>query len=66
MKEDLGLRPYKKVIEAMLSDGQKMVRKKFANWVLPNFWKEETMRILFSDEKYFDIDGVCKSQNDRV
>ena len=26
--------------------------------------KEETMRILFSDEKPFDIDGVYHSQND--
>ena len=24
------------------------------------------MRILFSDEKFFDIDGVYNSQNDRV
>ena len=24
------------------------------------------MKILFSDEKYFDIDGVYNSQNDRV
>ena len=24
------------------------------------------MKILFSDEKYFDIDGICNSQNDRV
>ena len=28
--------------------------------------KEETMRILFSDEKFFDMDGVYHSQNDRV
>ncbi len=24
------------------------------------------MKILFSDEKWFDIDGVCNTQNDRV
>ena len=24
------------------------------------------MRILFSDEKFFDIDGIYNSQNDRV
>ena len=40
--------------------------KKFANWVRRNFRKEDTIRILFSDEKFFDIDGVYNSQNDRV
>ena len=66
LKVDLGLKPYKKVIEPLLSDDQKIKRKKFANWVQNNFRKEETMRILFSDEKFFDINGVYNSQNDRV
>ena len=66
MKNDLGLRPYKKVIEPLLSNDQKNKRKKFANWVRTNFGKEDTMTILFSDEKFFDIDGVYSSQNDRV
>ena len=63
---DLGLKSYKKVIEPSLSDDQKIKRKKFANWVRNNFRKEETMRILFSDEKFFDIGDVYNSQNDRV
>ena len=66
MKKDLGLRPYKKVIEPLLSDDQKNKRQKFANWFRTNFRKEDTTRILFSDEKFFDIDGVYNSQNDRV
>ena len=66
LKVDLGLKPYKKVIEPSLSDYQKIKRKKFANWVRNNFRKEETMRILFLNEKFFDIDGVYNSQNDRV
>ena len=66
MKKDLGLRPYKKVIESLLSNDQKIKRKKFANWVRTNFRKEDTMRILFSDGKFFNIDGVYNSQNDRV
>ncbi len=41
-------------------------RKKFDNWIWTNFRKEETTKILFSDEKMFDIDGVYNSQNDRV
>ena len=66
LKVDLGLEPYKKGIEPSLFDDQKIKRKKFVNWVRNNFRKEETMRILFSDEKFFDIDGVYNSQNDRV
>ena len=58
MEKDLRLRPYKKVIEPLLSNDQKIKRKKFVNWVRTNFRKEDTMRILFSDEKFFDIDGV--------
>ena len=40
--------------------------KKSANWARTNFRKKDTIRILFSDENYFDMDGVCNSQNDRV
>ncbi|CAF4167195.1 unnamed protein product [Rotaria socialis] len=67
MKNDLGLYPYKKkVIEPLLSDHQKLKRKQFANWVRTNFRKEDTLKILFSDEKMLDIDGVYDTQNDRV
>ena len=40
--------------------------KKFVNWVGHNFRKEDTMRILFSDEKVFDLDGMYNSQNQRI
>ncbi|CAF2015007.1 unnamed protein product, partial [Rotaria magnacalcarata] len=66
LKIDLGLKPYKKVVEPSLSDDQKLKQKKFANCVRNNFRKEETMRILFLDENFFDIDGVYNCQNDRV
>lgn len=33
MKNDLGLYPYKNVIELLLSDDHKLKRKQFANWV---------------------------------
>ena len=67
MKNDLERRPYKKVIEPLLSNDRKIKRRKtFANWIRTNFRKENTMKILFSDEKFFDIDGVCNSQDDRV
>ena len=53
-------------MEYSLSDDQRVKRKKFANWVRTNFRKEDTVKILFSDEKNFDIDGAYNSQNDRV
>ena len=60
------MHPYKKIVEPSLSDDQKVKRKRFANWVRTNFRKEDTLKILFSVEKFFDIDGVYNSQNDRV
>ena len=45
---------------------EKLKRKKFANWVRTNFKKEGTLKILFSVEKIFDIDGVCNAQNNRM
>ncbi|CAF2046656.1 unnamed protein product [Rotaria magnacalcarata] len=66
LKNDLGLRRYKKIVEPALSDDQKIKRKQFANWVRTNFRKEETLKILFSDEKLFGIDGIYNSQNERV
>ena len=51
LKDDLGLKPYKKTSESMLTEEHKEKRKKFANWVRSNITKEETMKILFSDRK---------------
>jgi hypothetical protein len=66
LKNDLGYRPYKKRIEPLLTDNDKEKRIKFANWIRHNFRKEKTLRILFSDEKMFDLDGMYNAQNDRV
>jgi len=66
LKNDLELRAYKMQKEPMLTDGHKEKRIQFANWVRRTFRKEDTMKILFSDEKMFDIDGVYNSQNDRI
>ncbi|CAM4836603.1 unnamed protein product [Rotaria magnacalcarata] len=66
LKNDLGLRSYKKIVEPALSDDQKIKRKQFTNWVRTNFRKEKTLKILFSNEKLFDIDGIYNSQNERV
>ena len=50
----------------LLTSVHKAKRLKFANWIRTDFRKEDTMRILFSDEKLFDIDGIYNSQNDRI
>ncbi|CAF5072708.1 unnamed protein product, partial [Rotaria magnacalcarata] len=66
LKNDLELHAYKVQNEPMLTDEHKEKRIQFANWIRTNFRKEDTMKILFSDEKMFDIDGVYNSQNDRI
>ena len=46
--------------ESILTDGHKV------NWIRTNVRKEDTMKILFSDEKLIDIDEIYNSQNDRI
>ena len=60
------MKPYKKPVELLLKDEHKAQRKKFANWARKKFRKKDTMRILFSDEKMFDLDGIYNSENDRI
>ena len=52
--------------EPVLTDGHEEKRMRFANWIRTNFRKENTMNILFSDEKMLDIDGVYNSHNGRI
>ena len=66
LREDLGCKPYKKTKQPKLTNLQKNKRVKFANWVLNNYSKDDTKKCLFTDEKYFDLDGIYNSQNDRV
>ena len=58
LRKDLKIKPYKKTVEPLLKDEHKAQWKKFANWARKKFRKEDTMRILFSDEKMFDLDGI--------
>ena len=66
LKQDLGYRSYKKRVQPALTDFEKSKRMKFANWLRHNFRKEHTLRILFSVEKMFDLDGMYNAQNDRI
>ena len=53
-------------VQSSLTDQHNASRKRFANWIRTNFRKEDTMKMLFSDEKIFDIDGLYNSQNERI
>ena len=66
LRSDRGLRVYKAQNEPLFTNEHKEERVKFANWIRTNSRKENTMKILFSDEKMFDIDGIYNSQNDRI
>ena len=65
-KQDLEYRSYKKRVQPALTDFQKSKTMKFSNWLRHNFRKEDTLRILFSDEKIFDLDGMYNAQNHRI
>ena len=58
LRNDLGLRVYKVQNEPLLTNEHKEKRVKFANWIRTDFRKENTMKILFSDKKMFNIDGI--------
>ena len=66
LKDDLQYHAYKVRVVLLLKDEHKAKRKRFSNWMRTYFKKETTMKILFSDEKMFDIDGVYNLQNDRI
>ena len=66
LKDDLQYHAYKVRVVPLLKDEHKAKRKRFSNWMRTYFKKETTMKILFFDEKMFDIDGVYNLQNDRI
>ena len=66
LKNNLELQAYRMQEEPLLTNEHKEKKMKFANWRRTNFRKENTMNILFSDEKMFDIVGVYNSHNDRI
>ena len=66
LKNDLLLRLYTKIVRSLVIGEHKEKRKKFSNWVRTRFRKEDTMKILFSDEKLFDIDEIYNCQTDGI
>ncbi|CAF1126906.1 unnamed protein product [Didymodactylos carnosus] len=66
VKEDLGLRAYHITIEPKLTDAHKQARIAFAYWIRRSLTKASIQKILFTDEKYFTVDGIFNRHNDRV
>ncbi|CAF4597826.1 unnamed protein product, partial [Didymodactylos carnosus] len=66
IRDDLGLKSYVKCVAPKLTDTQKQKRFSFEIWARKNVRKSLARKILFSDEKRFDIDGVYNRQNDRI
>lgn len=66
IKLNLLCKPYKVCKQPKLTDGHKIRRVQFANWIKNNFSKAQTNRIEFSDEKLFSVDGVWNRQNERI
>ena len=60
------MKPYKITVKSLLKEEHNTQWKKFANWTRKKFRKDDTMRILFSDEKMFDLDGIYNSENDHI
>ena len=61
------MKPYKRTVEPLLKDEHKAQRKKFGNWErkkVPE--RDDAMRILFSDEKMFNLVGSYNSESDRI
>jgi predicted 2-oxoglutarate/Fe(II)-dependent dioxygenase YbiX len=61
LKKDLQLKPYRERSIPYLTPLHKKKRIAFVNWVRKNIRKDDSRKILFSDEKKFTINGVYNS-----
>ncbi|CAF4266000.1 unnamed protein product, partial [Rotaria magnacalcarata] len=66
IQDDLHLHAYHVTIQPNIQDDHKQRRKSFAYWVRKSLRKKDHGLILFTDEKYFGMDGIYNRQNDRV
>jgi len=58
VKEDLGLYAYRITVQPKLTDAQKQSQIRFAYWVRRSLTKASIRKIMFTDEKYFTVDGI--------
>jgi hypothetical protein len=54
IKEDLKLKPYRKIKVPALTERQILARKSRANWIRKNFTVAQCKKIGFFNEKIFD------------
>ena len=66
LRKDIQMKPYNITVGPPLKDEHRARWKKFANRMKRKFQKEDTMRIIFSNEQMFDLDGIYSSQNGRI
>jgi hypothetical protein len=66
IRDDLRLYAYHITTQPKLTDEYKERRVAFAYWVRRSLRKQDHGKILFSDEKYFSVDGIFNRQNERV
>ena len=66
IKEDLHLRCYRVLTQPKLTNDHKKKRISFAYWVRKSLRKKDHDRILFTDEKYFSLEGVFNRRNECV
>jgi transposase len=66
IKEDLKLKPYRKIKVPALTKCHISARKSCTNWIRKNFTKTQSKKIGFTDEKMFDGDGQINPKNDVV
>ena len=66
IKDDLGYNSYIRRIAPKRTHVQKQKRFSFKIWVRKNTRKSLSRKILFSNEKRFDLDGLYNRKNDRM
>ena len=66
IKDDLGYNSYIRRIAPKRTHVQKQKRFSFKIWVRKNIRKSLSRKILFSNEKRFDLDGLYNRKNDRM
>jgi hypothetical protein len=66
IKNNLSLKPYKRVLVPALTTAHINKRLSFFHWIKNRYSVTDCRKILFSDEKIFDQDGQLNRQNDRV
>ena len=66
IREDLHLHAYRVTIELNLNDRHKQRRVSFTYWVQKFLRKKIEKKILFTDEKHFELGDIFNHQNDRV